>query len=220
MNYNAAHFRKEASVRLTLRASYYEKILRSAFPPPPDAFSPKPSLAPSRIPAFALTSPWAGRQATLHEFARRLLRAHAFCVPGGRSAPLCTRSKMAAAPALAVSKIAGEKTKTGGISHEKMESILSQRTAVFSYCDVEFYHCEKSLHGGGVALPWLDLSMSGCFTAEKIKHSCSPGGGKIWPGLQFFAGLVRIPDKGTEFRQKTRYAYVNQNDLFRCRDPL
>ena len=37
--------------------------------PPPDAFSPKPSLAPSRIPAFALTSPWAGRQATLHEFA-------------------------------------------------------------------------------------------------------------------------------------------------------
>ena len=55
MNYNAAHFRKEASVRLTLRASYYEKILRSAFPPPPDAFSPKSSLAPSRIPAFALT---------------------------------------------------------------------------------------------------------------------------------------------------------------------
>ena len=101
---------------------------------------------------------------------RRLLQAHAFCVPGGRSAPLCTRSKMAAAPALAVSKIAGEKTKTGGISHEKMESILSQRTAVFSYCDVEFYHCEKSLHGGGVALPWLDLSMSGCFTAEKIKR--------------------------------------------------
>ena len=69
MNYNAAHFRKEVLVRLTLRASYYEKILRSAFPPPPDAFSPKPSLAPSRIPAFALTSPWAGRQATLHDFA-------------------------------------------------------------------------------------------------------------------------------------------------------
>ena len=77
---------------------------------------------------------------------------------------------MEAAPALAVSKIAGEKTKTGGISHEKMEFILSQRTAVFFYCDVEFYHCEKSLHGGGVALPWLDLSMSGCFTAEKIKR--------------------------------------------------
>jgi hypothetical protein len=68
MNYKAAHFRKEVLVRLTLRASYYEKILRSAFPPPPDAFSPKPSLAFSRIPAFALTSPWAGRQATLHEF--------------------------------------------------------------------------------------------------------------------------------------------------------
>lgn len=149
----------------------------------------------------------------------QILRAHTFCVPGGRFAPLCTQ-KMAAVPALAVSKIAGEKTKTGGISHEKMESILSQRTAVFSYCDVEFYHCEKSLHGGGVALPWLDLSMSGCFTAEKIKHSCSPGGGKIWPGLQFFAGLVRIPDKGTEFRQKTRYAYVNKSYQTHCRDPL
>lgn len=69
MNDNAAQFRKEVSVRFTLRASIIEKILRSAFPPPPDAFSPKPSLAPSRIPAFALTSPWAGRQATLHEFA-------------------------------------------------------------------------------------------------------------------------------------------------------
>ena len=151
---------------------------------------------------------------------RRLLRAHTFCVPGGRSALLCTRSKMTAAPALAVSKIAGEKTKTGGMGCEEMQSVLSQRTAVFSYCDVEFYHCEKSLHGGGVALPWLDLSMSGCFTAEKIKHSCSPGGGKIWPGLQFFAGLVRIPDKGTEFRQKTRYAYVNKSYQTRCRDPL
>jgi len=104
MNYNAAHFRKEVLVRLTLRASYYEKILRSAFPP-------KPSLAPSRIPAFALTSPWAGRQATLHDFAPQILRAHTFCVPGGRSAPLCTRSKMAAVPALAVSKIAGGKPK-------------------------------------------------------------------------------------------------------------
>jgi len=109
MNYNAAHFRKEVLVRLTLRASYYEKILRSAFPPPPDAFSPKPSFAPSRIPATVLTSPWAGRQATLHDFAPQILRAHTFCVPGGRFAPLCTQ-KMAAAPALAVSKIAGGKT--------------------------------------------------------------------------------------------------------------
>ena len=220
MNYNAAHFRKEASVRLTLRASYYEKILRSAFPPPPDAFSPKPSLAPSRIPAFALTSPWAGRQATLHEFAPQTAAGTCFLRAGRALCPLCTRSKMTAAPALAVSKIAGEKTKTGGMGCEEMQSVLSQRTAVFSYCDVEFYHCEKSLHGGGVALPWLDLSMSGCFTAEKIKHSCSPGGGKIWPGLQFFAGLVRIPDKGTEFRQKTRYAYVNKSYQTRCRDPL
>lgn len=176
MNYKAAHFRKEASVRLTLRASYYEKILRSAFPPPPDAFSPKPSLAPSRIPAFVLTSPWAGRQATLHEFARRLLRAHTFCVPGGRSAPLCTRSKMAAAPALAVSKIAGEKTKTEGTYYEKVQPVLSQRTAVLSCCGAELYHWRGSLHGGGMALPWLQLFVSGVFAAEKIKQQASPGG--------------------------------------------
>ena len=30
---------------------------------------------------------------------------------------------------------------------------------------------------------------------------CSPGG-KNLPGLQFFAGLVRIPDKATKFRQR------------------
>ena len=150
---------------------------------------------------------------------RRLLRAHAFCVPGGRSAPFCTRSKMAAAPALAVSKIAGEKTKTGGISHEKMESILSQRTAVFSYCDVEFYHCEKSLHGGGVALPWLDLSMSGCFTAEKIKHSCSPGG-KRTAGAAILCGACSYSRQNNEISTKTRYEYVNKSDQTRCRDPL
>ena len=150
---------------------------------------------------------------------RRLLRAHTFCVPGGRSAPLCTRSKMAAAPALAVSKIAGEKNKTGGISHEKMESILSQRTAVFSYCDVEFYHCEKSLHGGGVALPWLDLSMSGCFTAEKIKHSCSPGG-KRTAGAAILCGACSYSRQNNEISTKTRYEYVNKSDQTRCRDPL
>jgi hypothetical protein len=38
---------------------------------------------------------------------------------------------MAAAPALAVSKIAGEKTKTGGMLYEKMQPVLSQRTVVF-----------------------------------------------------------------------------------------
>jgi len=31
MNYNAAHFRKEVLVRLTLRASYYEKNLAFGF---------------------------------------------------------------------------------------------------------------------------------------------------------------------------------------------
>ena len=107
---------------------------------------------------------------------RRLLRAHTFCVPGGRSAPLCTRSKMTAAPALAVSKIAGEKTKTGGMGCEEMQSVLSQRTAVLSCCGAELYHWRGSLHGGGVALPWLQLFVSGVFAAEKIKQQASPGG--------------------------------------------
>lgn len=109
-------------------------------------------------------------------FARRLLRAHTFCVPGGRSAPLCTRSKMAAAPALAVSKIAGEKTKTEGTYYEKVQSVLSQRTAVLSCCGAELYHWRGSLHGGGMALPWLQLFVSGVFAAEKIKQQASPGG--------------------------------------------
>lgn len=150
---------------------------------------------------------------------RRLLRAHTFCVPGGRSAPLCTQ-KMAAVPALAVSKIAGEKTKTRGMLYEKMQSVLSQWTVVFSCCGAELFYRRESLYGGGMALPWFRLFVSGCFAAEKIKHSCSPGGGKIWPGLQFFAGLVRIPDKGTEFRQKTRCEYVNETNQPHCRDPL
>lgn len=150
---------------------------------------------------------------------RRLLRAHAFCVPGGRSAPLCMRSKMTAAPALAVSKIAGEKTKTGGENHEKIQSVLSQRTAVFSYCDVEFYHCEKSLHGGGVALPWLDLSMSGCFTAEKIKHYCSPGGEKS-AGAAILCGARSYSRQSNEISTKKRYVYVNETNQPHCRDPL
>lgn len=107
---------------------------------------------------------------------RRLLRAHTFCVPGGRFAPFCTRSKMAAAPALAVSKIAGEKTKTGEMGCEEMQSVLSQRTAVLSCCGAELYHWRGSLHGGGMALPWLQLFVSGVFAAEKIKQQASPGG--------------------------------------------
>ena len=133
---------------------------------------------------------------------RRLLRAHTFCVPGGRSAPLCTRSKMAAAPALAVSKIAGEKTKAGGMLYEKMQPVLSQWTVVFSCCGAELFYRRGSRCDSGMALPWCYFFASGVFAAEKIKHSCSPGGGKIWPGLQFFAGLVRIPDRTTKFRQK------------------
>lgn len=109
---------------------------------------------------------------------RRLLRAHTFCVPGGRSAPLCTRSKMAAAPALAVSKIAGEKTKTGEMFYEKMQPVLSQWTVVFSCCGAKHFYRRESLHGGGMALPWLRLFVSGVFTAEKIKQQASPGGEK------------------------------------------
>ena len=107
---------------------------------------------------------------------RRLLRAHTFCVPGGRSAPLCTRSKMAAAPALAVSKIAGEKTKTEGTYYEKVQPVLSRWTVVLSCRSAELYHWRGSLHGGGVALPWLQLFVSGVFAAEKIKQQASPGG--------------------------------------------
>ena len=105
---------------------------------------------------------------------RRLLRAHTFCVPGGRSAPLCTRRKMAAAPALAVSKIAGEKTKTGGMLYEKMQSVLSQRTVVFSCCGAELFYRRESLYGGGMALLWLQLFVSGAFAAEKNKAFLQP----------------------------------------------
>jgi len=111
MNDNAAQFRKEVSVRFTLRASIIEKILRSAFPPPPDVSSPKPSLALSRIPAFVLTSPWAGRQATLSEFAPQTAAGAFFRLRGGCTAsPFCRQSKWQKLPwMLAVSKMAGAK---------------------------------------------------------------------------------------------------------------
>ena len=177
MNYNAAHFRKEVLVRLTLRASYYEK--KSCV----RLFRHRQTLfrrnRPLLFPAFLLLRLRLHGQAGKPPFMnlpRRLLRAHTFCVPGGRSAPLCTRSKMTAAPALAVSKIAGEKTKTGGMLYEKMQSVLSQRTVVFSCCSAEFHHCRKSLHGSGVALPWRYLFVARVFAAEKIKQQAGPGG--------------------------------------------
>ena len=107
---------------------------------------------------------------------RRLLRAHTFCVPGGRSAPLCTRSKMAAAPALAVSKIAGEKTKTEGTYYEKVQPVLSQRTAVLSCCGAELCYRRGSRYGSGMALPWRYLFAARVFAAEKIKQQAGPGG--------------------------------------------
>ena len=121
MNYNAAHFRKEVLVRLTLRASYYEKILRSAFPPPPDAFSPKPSLAPSRIPAFALTSPWAGRQATLSEFAPQTAAGASFRLRGGCTASPILQAEQMAEAALDACRIQNGRCKTGGISDEVLQ---------------------------------------------------------------------------------------------------
>ena len=67
---------------------------------------------------------------------------------------------------------------TGGVLYEKMQPVLSQRTVVFSCCGAESFYRRESLYGGGMALPWLQLFVSGAFAAEKIKHSCSPGGGK------------------------------------------
>ena len=150
---------------------------------------------------------------------RRLLRAHTFCVPGGRSAPLCTRSKMAAAPALAVSKIAGEKTKTGEMLCEKMQPVLSQWTVVFSCCGAESCYRRESLYGGGMALPWLRLFVSGAFAAEKIKHGCSPGGGKT-AGAAILCGARSYSRQNNEISTKTRYVYVNQTNRFHCCDPL
>lgn len=150
---------------------------------------------------------------------RRLLRAHTFCVPGGRSAPLCTRSKMAAAPALAVSKIAGEKTKAGGMLYEKMQPVLSQWTVVFSCCGAELFYRRGSRCDSGMALPWCYFFASGVFAAEKIKHGCSPGG-KRTAGAAILCGACSYSRQNNEISTKTRYEYVNKSDQTRCRDPL
>jgi hypothetical protein len=103
-----------------------------------------------------------------------------------------------------------KKTKTEGISHKKMESILSQRTAVFSYCDVEFYHCEKSLHGGGMALPWLRLFVFGVFTAEKIKQKASPGGEKS-AGAAILCGARSYSRQSNEISTKDEVCVCQPN---------
>ena len=150
---------------------------------------------------------------------RRLLRAHAFCVPGGRIALLCTRSKMTAAPALAVSKIAGEKTKTGGENHEKIQSVLSQRTVVFSCCGAESCCRRGALHSGGMALPWRLLFVSGAFAAEKIKQKASPGGEKS-AGAAILCGARSYSRQSNEISTKKRYVYVNETNQPHCCDPL
>lgn len=121
MNDNAAQFRKEVSVRFTLRASIIEKILRSAFPPPPDAFPPKPSLALSRIPATVLTSPWAGRQATLYELSRRSSAGAFFRLRGGCTASPILQAEQMAEAALDACRIQNGRCKTGGISDEVLQ---------------------------------------------------------------------------------------------------
>lgn len=149
---------------------------------------------------------------------RRLLRAHTFCVPGGRSAPLCTQ-KMAAVPALAVSKIAGEKTKTRGMLYEKMQSVLSHRAAVFSCCGAELCYRRGSRYGSGMALPWRYLFVARVFAAEKIKQQAGPGG-KRTTGAAILCGARSYSRQNDQISTKTRYVYVNQTDRFHCRDPL
>ena len=131
---------------------------------------------------------------------RRLLRAHTFCVPSGRSAPLCTRSKMAAAPALAVSKIAGEKTKTGGILCEKMQSVLSQWTVVFSCCGVESCYRRESLHGGDVALPFCVWGIR----SRKNKAFLQPRRWKNLAGAAILCGARSYSRQNNEISTKTR----------------
>ena len=121
MNDNAAQFRKEVSVRFTLRASIIEKILRSAFPPPPDVSSPKPSFALSRIPAFVLTSPWAGRQATLSEFVPQTAAGASFRLRGGCTASPILQAEQMAEAALDACRIQNGRCKTGGISDEVLQ---------------------------------------------------------------------------------------------------
>ena len=86
-------------------------------------------------------------------FARRLLRAHTFCVPGGRIAPLCTRSKMAAAPALAVSKIAGGKPKPEERTMKKCNLFYLSGLLFFVAAVLNFITAENH----STAVVWLCL---------------------------------------------------------------
>ena len=54
---------------------------------------------------------------------------------------------------LAVSKIAGEKTKTGGMLYEKMQPVLTQWTVVFSVAALNFFTGENH----STAVVWLCL---------------------------------------------------------------
>ena len=91
---------------------------------------------------------------------------------------------------------------------------------LFFYCScAEFYHCGKSLHGGGVALPWFHLSVSGRFAAEKIKQQASPGGERT-AGAAILCGARSYSRQSNEISTKTRDVYVNETNQPHCRDPL
>ena len=138
MNDNAAQFRKEVSVRFTLRASIIEKILRSAFPPPPDAFSPKPSLALSHIPATVLTSPWAGRQATLYEFVPQIFCGSIF-LPAGRVHCIRHFAGRANGSRPCACRIQNGRCKTGGISDEVLQPRREKPAGAAILCGARSY---------------------------------------------------------------------------------
>jgi hypothetical protein len=98
-----------------------KKILRSAFPPPPDVSSPKPSFAIPHIPATVLTSPWAGRQATLSEFAPQTAAGAFFRLRGGCTASPILQAEQMAEAALDACRIQNGRCKTGGISDEELQ---------------------------------------------------------------------------------------------------
>ena len=139
MNDNAAQFRKEVSVRFTLRASIIEKILRSAFPPPPDVSSPKPSFAIPHIPATVLTSPWAGRQATLHEFASQTAAGAFFRLRGGCTASPILQAEQMAEAALDACRIQNGRCKTGGISDEVLQPRREKPAGAAILCGARSY---------------------------------------------------------------------------------
>ena len=80
-----------------------------------------PSFALSRIPAFVLTSPWAGRQATLSEFVPQTAAGAFFRLRGGCTASPILQAEQMAEAALDACRIQNGRCKTGGISDEVLQ---------------------------------------------------------------------------------------------------